>query len=503
MNRRDFLKSCALAAGGAVMSSSIVKAAGLALSNKTLKMRVGPALPNIVFIMADDMGYGDLSCLNPGSKIPTPNMDRVAAGGMTFTDAHSSASICTPSRYGVLTGRYCWRSSHANGGALNGTDKLFMDTNRMTVASLLKKHGYETACVGKWHLGLTNTAPVDFDNPPITPGPNEFGFDYWFGIPASLDFEPYLYIENGFPTAPLTGTTPGSGGAAFYRAGRIAPDFKHEEVLPKITEKSIEFIERHQKEQPDKPFFLYFPMTAPHTPWMPLDSNYQRSRAGVYGDFVTLVDWSVGQIMKTLERYNLAENTLVIVTSDNGAYEATIGNYNNGVSTGTPNFGHEANYIYRGQKSDVWDGGHRIPFLARWPRVVSAGSTSDKTICLLDLMATCAAIVGEELPNNAGEDSFSYLPYLQGKTHTGPVREAVVHHSVNAMFAIRKGKWKFIDGTGSGGWSTGGDSLPGQIYDMSTDPEEQNNLYNSRQDIVTELKTLLELYKSQGYSRPM
>ncbi|HDZ69331.1 MAG TPA: arylsulfatase, partial [Phycisphaerales bacterium] len=162
-------------------------------------MRVGAALPNIVFIMADDMGYGDLSCLNPESKIPTPNMDRVAAGGMTFTDAHSSASICTPSRYGILTGRYCWRSSHKNGGALNGTDKLFMDTNRMTVASLLKKHGYETACVGKWHLGLTNTSPVDFDNPPLTPGPNELGFDYWFGIPASLDFEPYLYIENGVP----------------------------------------------------------------------------------------------------------------------------------------------------------------------------------------------------------------------------------------------------------------------------------------------------------------
>ncbi|HDZ69332.1 MAG TPA: twin-arginine translocation signal domain-containing protein [Phycisphaerales bacterium] len=502
MNRRDFLKSCALAAGGAVLSNSIVKAAGLAFSNNTLKMRIGPALPNIVFIMADDMGYGDLSCLNPESKIPTPNMDRVAAGGMTFTDAHSSASICTPSRYGILTGRYCWRTWHKNGGALSATSKLLIDTNRMTVASLLKKHGYETACVGKWHLGLTDSEPADFDNP-LRPGPNELGFDYWFGLPMSPSKEPYVYIENGVTTAPPTGWIDSSERPALYQAGRIAPDFKHEEVMPKITQKSIEFIERHQKQQPNKPFFLYFPMTAPHLPWIPLDFNYQRSRAGVYGDFVTLVDWSVGQIMKTLERHNLVENTLLIVTSDNGSREDYIGDYNNGVSTGTPNFGHEANYIYRGQKGDAWDGGHRIPFIARWPRVVSEGSISDKTVCLMDLMATCAAIVGEKLPNNAGEDSFSYLPYLQGKTHTGPVREAVVHHSVNAMYAIRKGKWKFIDGTGSGGWSTGGDSLPGQLYDMETDPEEQNNLYNSRQDIVTELKTLLELYKSQGYSRPM
>jgi arylsulfatase A-like enzyme len=316
---------------------------------------------------------------------------------------------------------------------------------------------------------------------------------------------PYVYLENGVPTRPPTETVDASPYPAFYRGGPIADDFKHEDVMPRITEKAVGFIDRCCADHADQPFFLYFPLTAPHTPWMPLERNKQKSKAGIYGDFVTLVDWTVGQILQILDERGLTDNTLVILTSDNGSHEAHIGEHNNGVSTGSPNFGHEANYIYRGQKSDVWDGGHRVPFLARWPAVVTPGSRCDQPICLTDLLATCAEIADENLPANAGEDSVSFLAYLQGRQPAEPLREAVVHHSIRGVFAIRKGKWKFIDGVGSGGWSGKGDGLPGQLYNMETDPIEQDNLYDEteHEPVVRRLKNLLERYKRDGRTRPL
>jgi len=502
VKRREFLKQCVLTPGAVSFAASGLGAADIVFGNKTLHFSTGKQLPNIVFIMADDMGYGDLTCLNSDSRIPTPHMDRLAREGMVFTDAHSGSAVCTPTRYGVLTGRYCWRS-RLKSGVLNGYSRALIESGRKTVASVLKEKGYGTGCVGKWHLGLTDAQPADFSQP-LRPGPNEVGFDTWFGIPASLDMPPYVYLENGIPTRPPTGTVAKSSSPAFWRGGAIADDFKHDEVMPKITEQSVAFIEQHRQEHPEKPFFLYFPLTAPHTPWLPLEDNNQKSRAGVYGDFVTLVDWTVGQILHTLDTQGIANNTLVILTSDNGSHEANIGKHNNGISTGASNFGHEANYIFRGQKADIWDGGHRVPFLARWPDTVAAGSQCDEPICLVDLTATCAQIAGETLPSTAGEDSVSFLPYLLGKTPAGPRREAIVHHSISGAFAIRTKKWKFIDAVGSAGWSGTGDGQSGQLYDMEVDPSERNNLYSngSYQDIVNNLKSLLALYKTQGHSRP-
>ncbi len=461
-------------------------------------------LPNIIFIMADDMGYGDVKYLNPESKIPTPNMDKVASEGMYFTDAHTPSSVCTPTRYSVLTGRYCWRS-RLKRGVLNGYSSRLIEPDRMTVASMLKEHGYHTGCVGKWHLGLTDTQPADFSKP-LRPGPNEVGFDYWFGIPASLDMNPYCFIENGLPLEPLTGSVKGEKMPRFYRGGAASPSFKVEDVMPMITKKACGFIDKHMADMPEKPFFLYFPLTAPHTPWVPLERNNQKSKAGVYGDFVTLVDWTIGEVMKSVEQHGIKDNTILIITSDNGSHIACIGNHNNGVSDGSQRyFGHDANYIYRGQKADAWDGGHRVPFIVRWPEKVAAGSSADETVCLVDLTATCAEIVGHKLADNAAEDSYSILPVLEGKKPAGPIREATVHHSISGKFAIRKGKWKYLDCVGSGGWSGKGDGLPGQLYDMETDPKEKTNLYESpeHQEIIAELKALLEKYKTQGHSRPI
>ncbi len=507
MRRRDFLKHVGFLAS-TMSTANLCKAVRAKTDNALL---AGKKQPNIIFIMADDMGYGDVSCLNSDSKIPTPHLDSLAAEGMYFTDAHSPSSVCTPTRYGVITGRYSWRGRLKRGN-VDGYDKLLIESGRQTVASILKDHGYRTGCIGKWHLGLTNQQPVDYSKP-LTPGPNEVGFDYWFGMSASLDMPPYCYIENGRLTEPLTDTLEGEPIPRFYREGEASPGFDVDQVLPKTTKKACWFIDDHVTKHPDKPFFLYFPMTAPHTPWLPLDKNHQRSQAGVYGDFVTLIDDCVGQVVNTLEELRIKKDTLFIFTADNGALVHgvgdiidNIGNHNNSVSDSSEyNFGHNANYIFRGQKSDIWDGGTRVPFIARWPQVIKPGSKSDETISLVDLTATCADIVDYQLPDDTAEDSHSLLSVLQGKPLTKPIREATITHSVSGEFAIRKGRWKFLDCVGSGGWSGPGDGLPGQLYDMVDDPSEKNNLYESpeHQPIIEELKALLEKYKSQGYSRPI
>ncbi|MHC4460256.1 MAG: sulfatase family protein [Planctomycetota bacterium] len=497
-NRREFIKGMGIGIASLAFP-------GCMPTTKQYANRASGDKPNIVFIMADDMGYGDLGCYNKDSKIPTPNMDRLAEEGIRFTDAHSPSAVCTPTRYGVLTGRYCWRT-RLKRGVLNGYSPCLTDTGRMTVASLLKQYGYATACIGKWHLGLGSDRRTDFSKP-LVPGPNALGFDYFYGISASLDMPPYCYIENDRvvkePTLMVEAGEAGRDG--WWRKGPIAPGFKHVDVMPNLTEKAVGYIDRHAASFGKSPFFMYFALPAPHCPIAPADFVKGRSQAGGYGDYVVEVDWTVGEVMKALERNGLAKNTLIIVTSDNGSPGRT--KIKRAPYSIIELFGHYPSGNLRGIKADIWDGGHREPFIARWPARIRAGSTSDELICLTDLLATCAAIVGAKLPNNAGEDSDNILPALLSKKMDKPIREAVVHHSVSGMFAIRQGKWKLILGRGSGGFSKPKNYKPkpgepkGQLYNLEDDLAETNNLWAQNPEIVQRLTDLLEKYKKQGYSR--
>jgi arylsulfatase A len=457
-----------------------------------------PSVPNIVLILADDLGYGDPQCYNKDSKVPTPNLDRLAAQSMRFTDAHTPCSVCTPTRYGLLTGRYCWRTSLKR-GVLNGYSPLLIEPKRLTVASLLKQHGYVTAGIGKWHLGLGDAGKTDFGKP-LRPGPLSVGFDWYFGIPASLDMPPYVFVENEGVTEAPTATTEGQKmsrrAGDFWRAGAVAPHFKHVDVLPTITEKTIAFI---HKQSADKPFFLYFALTAPHTPWMPTEEFRDKSKAGRYGDFAVQVDASVGRVLKALDDARLSDNTLLIFTSDNGAHW---------LPEDIEKWGHRANGDLRGQKSDIWEGGHRVPFMARWPGHIAAGSTSKELICLTDVLATVAVVVGAKLPDDAGEDSYNILPVMRGDKPDKPIREAIVHHSGDGTLAIRQGPWKLALALGSHGFSIPRDIKPkpgeaqGQLYNLDDDPREQKNLWLEKPAIVGRLTALLEKYKREGHSRP-
>ncbi len=452
--------------------------------------------PNIVYILADDLGWGDLGCYNASSAVPTPNMDRLAGQGVRFTDMHSPSAVCTPTRYGIMTGRYCWRSSLKK-GVLWGYSPNLIEPGRLTVPSMLKRAGYQTAGIGKWHLGLGDKEKTDYSKP-FSPSPIDHGFDSYFGIPASLDMDPYLYIQNDraieLPTAHIAGFNSPRG--VFWREGAMSPSFKHDEVHPTLTRKAVEFI-RSREEHHSNPFFLYLPLAAPHTPWLPTGGFRGRSKAGDYGDFVTQVDDTVGQVMRALEEKGLASNTLLIMTSDNGA---------DWKLEDKARYAHLANSTWRGEKADAWDGGHRIPFIASWPGQIRPGTVSGQLGCLTDLMATTAAITGQTLPAGAGEDSYNLLPALLGRAQA-PIRDAIVHHSVEGVFAIRQGNWKLILGLGSGGFSppvrveqaVGGPA--GQLYDLAADPAENHNLYQKRPDVVARLSALLDKYQSRGHSR--
>jgi len=501
-SRREFLRI--LGAGASAL------ALGGFPSCKTSKK----TFPNIVYLIADDLGYGDVSCLNPEGKIFTPHMDELASGGMIFTDAHSGSAVCSPTRYGILTGRYCWRS-RLGSGVLWGYSPALIPRSRLTVASLLKKNGYATACVGKWHLGLNwatkdeqafsdrsdeTGESVDYAQP-IEGGPLDLGFDTFFGIPSSLDMLPYVYVEDDRVVEEPTGTIEGTEGRRFYRGGPIAPGFKHREVLPKCTAKAVQFIDNHAETHPDSPFFLYFPLSAPHTPILPVEEFQGKSGIGPYGDFVMQCDWTVGQIMEALERNGMTEKTLFILTSDNGCSPMVD-------FADLDRQGHHPSYHFRGYKADIFEGGHRIPFIVRWPVHVKKGSTCDDTICLTDLLATVAAVLDSDLPDNAGEDSVSILPDLFG-TAKAPVREATVHHSINGSFSIRQGKWKLEFCPGSGGWSYPVPEeakrlgLPKfQLYDLSQDIGEQQNVMDRHPEVIQHLTELLVKYVDRGRSTP-
>lgn len=458
------------------------------------------ALPNVVVILADDLGIGDLGCYNPRSKAPTPHLDRLAREGMRFTDMHSPSSVCTPTRYGLLTGRYCWRTSLKQ-GVLYGYDPLLIDSNRLTIADLMRAAGYGAAGVGKWHLGLGDREETDYTQP-LTPGPLDVGFDRFFGIPASLDMAPYVFVVDAGLEAAPTETIEKSehrrhGGNGMWRGGPIAPGFRHIDVLPRIVDESIARIEEFSRTA-DVPFFLYVPFSAPHTPWLPTDAFRGGSEAGYYGDFVHQVDAAVGRVLQALGDAGVADNTLLLVTSDNGSHWP-IGD--------VEKYDHRANLDYRGQKADIHEGGHRVPMIVRWPGRVPAGAVCAETACLTDIMATVAAVTDQALPVDSAEDSFDLLPALLEKPHE-TIREATIHHSISGMFAIRMGPWKLIEGLGSGGFTAPREVEPseggprGQLYNLEEDPSESNNLYLDRPEIVTRLTAALDDIRGKGFSRP-
>ncbi len=436
--------------------------------------------PNILLILADDLGYGDLHCYNKDSKIPTPHLDRFARQGIRFTDAHSPSSVCTPTRYALLTGRYGWRTSLKR-GVLNGQDPLLIEPGRPTLASFLKNRGYRTACIGKWHLGLTRTETNLL-------GPTAVGFDYFFGIAASLDMPPYAFIENDRFVAEPSEQIGASkhqreGGLGFWRAGPIAPGFRHEQTLDKLTGIAQRYLEQVR----EQPFFLYFALTAPHTPWLP-DPKFS-SKAGAYGNFVAQVDDTVGRILKTLEQTRLDKDTLVIFTSDNGAHW-------------TPEdirkYGHRANGPWRGQKADIWEGGHRVPFIVRWPGHVRQRTQSIQPICLTDVFATLANLLDPSRENT--EDGVSFLSALHGGKSK---RELLIHHSFDGTFAIRQGPWKLCLGLGSRGFSAPSSVEPtadgprGQLFNLRNDATETRNLWSKHPKIVNDLQSTLEQVQSR------
>ena len=450
--------------------------------------------PNIVFILADDLGYGDVHCLNPErGKIATPNIDRLATQGITFTDAHSSSAVCTPTRYGILTGRYNWRSRLQH-GVLGAYGTPLIPSTRLTVPALLKQHGYATGCVGKWHLGWDwpkQGKKLDFARA-LTGGPTAVGFDYYFGTDVP-NYPPYCFIENdrtvGIPSEPLPKRLLENHLA--YIAGPALPGWKLEEILPAITGKACDFIQQQAKAK--KPFFLYFPLTSPHTPLAPTKEWQGKSGLGRYADFVMETDAMIGRVLDTIDKSGAGGNTLVIVTSDNGCAPYI------GVSEMEAK-GHFPSAQFRGYKSDAWDGGHHIPFIARWPGTIKPGTHCPQVVCLNDLMATCAEILGTNLPDTDGEDSISILPLLRGEDR--PTRANVVHHSIQGKFAIREGRWKLILCAGSGGWSKGGGTEPVQLYDMTADIGERKNLQAEHPDIVARLTKKLEKIVADGRSTP-
>ena len=477
--------------------------------------------PNIVFILCDDLGYGDVKCNNPEGKIATPRIDRLAGQGMRFTNAHTTSSVCTPTRYSLLTGRYNWRS-RLQREVVGGFSARLIEPGRLTVAELLRQNGYKTACIGKWHLGMNwarkpDTKPfpmigekgpegwnADFTKP-ITGGPNSVGFDYYFGISASLDMVPYAYIENDHITEIPTedrGSPWILGQDKRVRRGPAAADFDAMEVLPTITRKATEYIaNRKSSSENAEPFFLYLPLTSPHSPILPTPKWQGRSGLNYYADFVMQTDSCVGEVLDAIEKYGFYENTLVVVASDNGcaptADMPTLAKH-----------GHKPSYIYRGQKADIWDGGHRVPFVVRWPGKVKAGSVSDQMVSLVDWMASCADILQVTLPDNAAEDSISFLPVLL-RTAKAPVRKDLVYHSINGQFSIRQGDWQLALCPGSGGWSSPNDAQarkrglpPVQLYNMSEDPGQQENLQAKHPELVKSMTELLESYVARGRSTP-
>jgi len=464
--------------------------------------------PNIIYIIADDLGYGDLRCYNPNSKIPTPHMDQLAREGLRLTDYHTSSAVCTPTRYSVLTGRYNWRS-RLKSGVLTGESPLIIEEGPPTCAELLRQAGYRTACIGKWHLGLDwqtkNGATLDdplYDwtlkrldlidfQKPIRRGVNDVGFDESFIIPSSLDIPPYVYVENdkclGIPSekSNCDVDTPYP-----MREGLAVPGFKAEDVFPEFTRRAVETIRGHANSA--APFFLYFPVPAPHTPIVPERSLRGKTPIGLYGDWVFQMDQAVGSIMAALEAIGQSAQTMIIVTSDHGA--SPVCGFEELAA-----LGHQPNYPWRGGKADLYEGGNRVPFIVKWPERIPPGTVCPQLACSTDFLATVADIAGISVPARCGQDSATLLPLLECPSSDRAPHDFVIHHSFHGRFAIRRGSWKLIECPGSGGWSFPGDAdeicarlPPRQLYNLEKDPGERMNLIEAFPEVASHLQSLLD-----------
>lgn len=491
--------------------------------------------PNVIIILADDFGYGDVSLNNPMARTKTPNIDKLGKSGIRFTDAHAGGAVCTPSRYGLLTGRYFFRVPRKKGSW--GYLPPLIEQGRETIGSVMQKAGYTTACIGKWHLGLnwelkdtskpqipdvkelkyTNT---DFSRN-INGGPNSVGFNYSFILPASLDMPPYVFIKNNQVVDPdiiLTADVyPKTLNETVYvwdrkytkesdiywdrgvwwRNGEMSKSFKVEKCFDEIVNEGVSFITDQTKNNPHKPFMLYLPLTGPHTPWVPNDKFKGKSEMGTYGDFIYQVDNVVYQITETLKSLNIEDNTLLIFSSDNGAHWS---------EEDVQNYAHQSNWNRRGQKGDIWDGGHHIPLFVKWPSKIKSAATYDHGVSLIDIMATFAEMTGQSIDKKYAEDSFSFYKILNGN-YQDPVRNSIIYISSGGELAIKKDQWKFIDCLGSGGFTAPSVLVPveggpqGQLYNLDKDPFERTNLYLQETSKVKELSGLLDKLKEQGFSR--
>ena len=462
--------------------------------------------PNVIFVMADDLGIGDVSPTNPKCKIKTPHLQSMADQGITFFDAHSSSAVCTPTRYGVLTGRYNWRSRLARGVLIGTSDHLIPGT-RETVAHLLKGAGYHTQMIGKWHLGwdwgrVGNSKKIDFTKP-VKNGPDINGFVGYYGHCGSLDMPPYTWVDTGKITAiPVReeGVTKGQDRYGWYRKGPISPDFKIDEVLPHLFDKSIKYVQERAKS--GKPFFLYLPLPAPHTPIVPVPPFKDASGINPYADFVMQVDHHMGELLKMVKMAGIDENTLVFFTSDNGC--SPEGNF-----PLLKEKGHDPSAGFRGHKADIYEGGHRVPLIARWPAGIEAGQKTNALACLTDLYATMRDILGQApaKEGNIGEDSFSLVPAFKGKQSTS--RKTLISHSISGSFSFREGVWKLCLSSGSGGWSAPREAAakkqklpPLQLYNLNSDRAERNNLVIEHPEKVESLLKSLNEEVVRGRSTP-
>jgi arylsulfatase A len=495
-----------------------------------LSLRGQGDMPNILFILADDLGYGDVGCYNPESKVPTPHLDRMASQGMLFTDAHSPSTVCTPTRYSILTGRMAFRTGMR--GVFTGAGgPCMIEEGRLTLGGMLQGRGYETALFGKWHVGMTF---FDKDGKPINKNgleavrridysrampdaPIHRGFDHFFGSVCcpTTDWL-YAFIDGDRIPVPPTGIIdrgplPKHAYSRDNRPGMIAPGYSMEEIDLQFLDKSLAFLDEHARKKEKKPFFLFHSTQAVHLPSFPADAFKGKTKAGPHGDFIFQLDHVVGELLKALDRHKIADKTLVIFTSDNGPEVPTI-------LAMRRDHKHDGARPWRGVKRDQWEGGHRVPFIARWPGRIKANSRSDQVLCLTDMMATFAALTGAKIPAKDAEDSVNMLPALLGEDKGKPIRQYTLHQTISLALAIRRGPWKYLDHKGSGGNNYGrpgtwgmkqyalpekAPDAPGQLYNLESDPGEATNLYFKNPEIVRELKGKLEQFKKSGRSAPL
>jgi arylsulfatase A-like enzyme len=516
--RRAFLKAAGIGAAGLALGGFAAKGEPPVVDKK---------LPNIVLIFTDDLGYGDISCYNPEAKVVTANVDSLARQGMRFTDAHSASTVCTPSRYSILTGRMCFRTGYRGVFCGTGGPNL-IEEGRLTLPGMLRQKGYATAAVGKWHVGLTfldkdgkrvtkggvaGVREVDFSRA-IPDAPIHRGFDYFYGTAScpTTDFL-YAYIEGDRIPVPPTklldkSTIPENPYTVDCREGMIAPNYEMDKTDMVFLEKSKRFLQQHVKDNPGKPFFLYHATTAVHFASLTPKEFHGKTQAGPHGDYICAMDWVVGEMLKTLDSLGVADNTIVMFASDNGPEIASVVNMRK-------DYRHDGARPWRGIKRDDWEGGHRTPFIVRWPGKVRPGSTTAQLTSLTDIMATCASIAGAELPDGAAEDSYDMSPVLLGTQGDKPVRTYMLEQTISLAMSIRRGKWKLLAHKGSGGndYEKNADlrpyaiaeaepDSPGQLYDLDADPGERVNIYSKHPDIVRELTERLAEFKSSGRSAP-